>query len=66
MSAAHCFCRDGHNGIKCRRKKIEGKWTHAIDYDPSTKVKIVAGVNNERLSVKERDPGAIYWGAKVE
>jgi hypothetical protein len=66
LTAAHCFCRGGDNGIKCKEVKTDGLMTHQPDYNVNKKIRVITGINNMKVSDRAKDPKAIYKPSKVE
>ena len=73
MTAAHCICSNGEVdlngdklGIECKTKIIEGKWTSHPDYDFSTMITILVGVNNMNITEAMEIQDMVYHPAEVE
>ena len=68
LTAAHCFCRNGQDetGIECKTMSMEGKPTMQPDYDVSTMITIVVGVNNMKLTEAIKNEDSVYHPAEVE
>ena len=67
MTAAHCICRNGDkSGIECKTKIMEGKRTSIPDYDVSTMIMILVGVNNMKITEAIKNQDMVYHAAEVE
>ena len=67
MTAAHCFCRNGDgSGITCKTVQREGKPTSQPDYDVSSVVNIVVGVNNMKITEAMKDRNSVHTPTEVE